>query len=367
MFGAGMHDAPFRYELLNLEQLRDHARELARWQKVDPRGGRNTLLERLDENKCELREVHDLVARAAAEGRHIAPAAEWLIDNFYLIEQQIRIARLHLPSPYGRQLPRLTNKGSEGIPRVYDMALELISHVDGHVDAESAASFVGAYQSVAPLKLGELWAFPIMLRLGLIENLRRIAGLIALQRRHRDLALAWAERIILTAENEPRKLVQILADLDRTQPPMSAAFVQEFHSKLQGRGPALEIVIGWIEHELSDQGLTTDQIIKTDSHEQAASQGSVANNIGSLRFLGAMDWREFVETLSLTEQALRRDPVGAYARQEFETRDRCRHAVEDIAAHSPATEGDVAGAAVLLAAEAQQAAPDSPRRAHVGY
>ena len=206
-----------------------------------------------------------------------------------------------------------------------------------------------------------------MLRLGLIENLRRIAGLIALQRRHRDLALAWAERIILTAENEPRKLVQILADLDRTQPPMSAAFVQEFHSKLQGRGPALEIVLGWIEHELSDQGLTTDQIIKTDSHEQAASQVSVANNIGSLRFLGAMDWREFVETLSLTEQALRRDPIGAYARQEFETRDRCRHAVEDIAAHSPASEEDVAGAAVLLAAEAQQAAPDILRRAHVGY
>ncbi|OGD16307.1 MAG: cyclic beta 1-2 glucan synthetase [Candidatus Aminicenantes bacterium RBG_16_66_30] len=362
-----MHDPPFRYELLNLEQLRDHARELARWQKVDPRGGRNTLLERLDENKCELREVYDLVARAAAEGRHIAPAAEWLIDNFYLIEQQIRIARLHLPRAYGRQLPRLTNKGSEGIPRVYDMALELISHVDGHVDAESAASFVGAYESVAPLKLGELWAFPIMLRLGLIENLRRIAGLIALQRRHRDLALSWAERIIRTAENEPRKLIQILADLDRTQPPMSAAFVQEFYSKLQGRGPALEIVLGWIEHELSDQGLTTDQIIKTDSHEQAASQVSVANNIGSLRFLGAMDWREFVESLSLTEQALRRDPIGAYARQEFETRDRCRHAVEDIAVHSPASEEDVAGAAVLLAAEAQLAAPDILQRAHVGY
>jgi cyclic beta-1,2-glucan synthetase len=363
----GIHSSPFRYELLNIAQLRSHARELARWQKVDPRGGRNDLLSRLAANERVLLEVYDLVAKATVAGRRIAPAAEWLIDNFYLIEQQIRIARLHLPRAYGRRLPRLLNEGVENRPRVYDMALELISHVDGRVDAESAAGFVAAYQEVSPLKLGELWAFPIMLRLGLIENLRRIADRIALRRRHRDLAMTWAERLIKTVEKRPRQLIQVLADLDRSQPPMSAAFVQEFYSRIQGRGAALEIVLSWIEHELSEQGMTTDQFVRADSQEQASSQVSVANNIASLRFLSAMDWRRFVEDLSLTEQALRHDPAGAYARQEFETRDRCRHAVERIAAGSPLAEEEVARRAVELAEEAARAEPGSPRRDHVGY
>jgi len=366
-FKSGIHAAPFRYELLNIDQLRSHARELARWQKVDPRGGRNDLLKRLAANERVLLGVYDLVAKAASEGRRIAPAAEWLIDNFYLIEQQIRIARLHLPRAYGRKLPRLVNEGSAGRPRVYDMALELISHVDGRIDAESASGLVAAYQTVAPLNLGELWAFPIMLRLGLIENLRRIGDRIALRRRHRDLAMTWAERLIRVAEKQPGKLIQVLADLDRTEPPMSAAFVQEFYSRIQGQGPALEVVLSWIEHELAGQSLSTDQIVKADSHEQASSQVSVANNIASLRFLSAMDWRKFVEGLSLTEKALCGDPLGAYSRQEFETRDRSRHVVEDIAAHSPAAEEEVAREAVSLAATARQSEPDSTRKSHVGY
>jgi cyclic beta-1,2-glucan synthetase len=363
----GFHDSfPFQNELLNLTQLRHHAQELARWHKVDLRGGRNALLERLGENERALHEAHDLLAGVAGQGRRMDPAAEWLIDNSYLIEQQIRTARLHLPRRYGRELPLLTNKGSEGRPRIYEMALELISHVDARIDAESAAGFVDAYQTISPLKLGELWAFPIMLRLGLIENLRRIAGTIALRRRHRDLADAWAERIVETSQSAPRKLIQVLADLDRSQPPMSAAFVQEFYGRLQGRGQALEVVLSWIEHELADQGLTADQILRSDSHEQAVSRVSMANNIGSFRFLDAMDWREFVESLSLTEKILRRDPLGAYPGQEFETRDRCRHAVEDIAARSPLSEEEVASAALALAEEAAAAAPGSPHRAHVG-
>ena len=104
----------------------------------------------------------------------VTPAAEWLLDNFYLIEEQIQLARRHLPREYSRELPRLTNGPSAGSPRVYDIVLELIAHVDAQIDADSLSAFVAAYQKVAPLKLGELWAVPIMLRLGLIENLARV-------------------------------------------------------------------------------------------------------------------------------------------------------------------------------------------------
>ena len=360
-------ESPFHYELLNIEQLRRHARDLAGWQKVDYKGGPSGLLARLDENRRLLNEINDLLTGAAAEGRPLGTAAEWLTDNHYLYEQQIRLARLHLPRRFIVRLPALKNKGTEDRPRVYDMALELIAHVDGRVDAESVTGFVAGYQEVAPLTLGELWAFPIMLRLGLIENLSRIAGVIATRHRHRSQAAAWAERLIRTAEEDPRDLIQALAALDRMRPPMSAAFVQEFVGRLRGRGPALEVVLSWLERELADRGLTSEQILKTDSHEQSALSVSVANNIASLRFLGAMDWRDFVEGQSVIERTLRRDPAGAYASQEFETRDRYRRAVEDFAAGTAEDEEATAAAAVRLAAEARTKDPAAVRTAHVGY
>jgi hypothetical protein len=128
-------------------------------------------------------ETYELVTAAVIKNRRVAPAAEWLLDNFYLIEEQIRTARRHLPKSYSRELPRLANGPAAGHPRPYGIALELISHVDGRVDAVSLNGFVASYQTVAPLKLGELWAILIMLRLALIENLRRVSARIAATRR----------------------------------------------------------------------------------------------------------------------------------------------------------------------------------------
>jgi len=126
--------------------------------------------------------------------RQITPAGEWLLDNFYLIEEQIRTAKRHLPKGYSRELPRLAHGPSAGLPRVYDIALETIAHGDGRVDPESLRRFVASYQTVTALKLGELWAIPIMLRLALIENLRRVAARSAAGRIDRNLADFWSTR-----------------------------------------------------------------------------------------------------------------------------------------------------------------------------
>ena len=119
------------------------------------------------------------LTEAVAASHRMTPAGEWLLDNFYLVEEQIRTARRHLPKGYSRDLPRLADGPSAGLPRVYDIALETIAHGDGRVDPDSLSRFVAAYQTVTPLLLGELWAIPIMLRLALIENLRRVAVRIA--------------------------------------------------------------------------------------------------------------------------------------------------------------------------------------------
>ena len=213
-----------------------------------------------------------------------------------------------------------------GYPRVYDLALRLISHLDGKVDAETLTRFVAAYQSVSHLTLGELWAIPIMLLVpSAIENLRRVSVSMTWRRVHRDIALQWASRINEASEKGDGAEVLLLAEMLKTAPPLSTAFVAEFTQTLQGRGPAVVFILAWLEQRLAEQGQTIDQIVAAESQSQAADQVSVANAIASLRFVGgAQDWHEFVEGQSFAEGILRGDPMGTYSQMDFATRDMYR-------------------------------------------
>ncbi len=360
-------EQPLRAELFSAVQMEQHGKGLAAAHLLAPHHVPDQLLVRLNANELTLVDVCALLLEAVKQNRRIAPAGEWLLDNFYLIDEQIRTARRHLPKGYSRELPRLRNGPSAGLPRAYDIALEIIAHGDGRVDPENLSRFVAAYQSVTPLKLGELWAIPIMLRLALIENLRRVAARIAGSRTGHNLADGWADQMVAMAESNPKNLILLIADMARSQPPMSSAFVAEFARRLQGQSSALALPLTWIEQHLADASLTIEQLVQVENQQQAADQVSISNSIGSLRFLGAMDWREFVETMSVVEWTLREDPGGTYGRMDFATRDRYRHVVERIAKHSRLSEAEVARRALELAQDRVGQSGGDTRATHVGY
>ncbi len=234
---CSLYEPPLRSELFSSDQMEQHGKTLASLHTLSPGQAPDRLLARLAENEAVLAGTRGLLVDALRTDRRITPAAEWLLDNFYLIEEQIRTARRHLPKGYSRELPRLLDGPSAGLPRVYDLALETISHGDGRVDPESLGSFLASYQKVTVLKLGELWAIPIMLRLALIENLRRVGARIAADRMDRDLAGYWADRITEVAAKDPKSLILVIADMARSNPPLKSAFVAEFARRLQGQGP----------------------------------------------------------------------------------------------------------------------------------
>ncbi|MBK1649207.1 glycoside hydrolase family 94 protein [Rhabdochromatium marinum] len=342
-------EPPLRAELFSAAQMEQHGQVLAASHRLMPGHPPDRLLGRLTDNGTVLVAVCRLLMVAVADKRRIAPAGEWLLDNFYLIEEQIRTAERHLPKGYSRELPRLRDGPSAGLPRVYDLALEIIAHGDGRVDPENLSRFIAAYQSVTGLRLGELWAIPIMLRLALIENLRRVAARVATSRTDQNLADSWADRMLTMAGKDPKNLILEIADMARSNPPMSGAFVAELARRLQGRSAALALPLTWIEQQLGESAQTIEQLVRTENQQQAADQVSIGNSIGSLRFLGAMDWPELVETMSQVEHTLRKDPMDVYGRMDFATRDRYRHVVERIAKRGRLSEAEVARAALTLA------------------
>lgn len=360
-------EEPFRSELYSLDQMNRYGQVVARSHKLLKRNPSDKLLKRLGDNEKTLLEVRDLLVESIKGGKAITPGAEWLLDNFYLIEEQVVIAGKHLPKGYSEGLPCLSDGISAGMPRVYDTVLEIISHSDGRVDVKSLSSFIAAYQTYTVLTLGELWAIPIMLRLAVIENLRRVCGKIALDMVDHNLADYWADKMTATVRNEPGDLILTIADMARSKPALSGPFVAGFTRQLQGKGPALALPLSWMEQQLSALGSSSNDLVQQENQKQAADQVSVRNCIGTLRMLGATDWRDFVEELSSVEKVLRQDSAGTYPQMDFATRDRYRHVIETISKASPFSETEVAKKVLELTELPQNNHQKPEREGHVGY
>jgi cellobiose phosphorylase len=369
-------EEPIRANLLSVEQLCEHARTLADWHEVATKARGNQLLRKLEKNAEALTTAHQALSVAARDASDLPPAASWFLDNYYVIQEQIRLSRQHLPRKYSRELPQLVGGANVGFPRVYDLVLELISHSDGQVDRESLDRFVTAYQRITLLQLGELWAIPIMLRLALIENLRRLAMGVMRHQHDHELSETWADDILRAYRDSFGAFLQEVGRMVTSEPAISPAFVARFLQRLSGRIPTDNVAIEWLARQLAERGQTVEGLVHLNSQAQAADQISMSNSITSLRSLGALDWNEFVERQSVVEQILRQDPAGVYVSMDFATRDRYRHAVERLARRSALTEEQVARIAVEHAQRATFAqnrpTEAGPRgsvnlQRHVGY
>ncbi len=360
-------EEPLRSELLSSDQMDQFAINLAKKHILSKTPSKGQLLHRLADNEKVLNAVRKLLVEAIKDNNTITPAGEWLVDNFYLIEELIRTAKKHLPRGYNETLPQLSNGPLPGVARVYDIAQQIISHSDGRIDLERLSHFITSYQTVSHLKLGELWAIPIMLRLTLVENLRRVSSLVAIDKIDKNLADYWAKQMLDIAEKDPKNLILATADMARSDPPMSSAFVSEMSRQLLGKGPALASALTWIEQRLIEEGTTTADLVNQEIQKQAINQVSVSNSIGSIRLLNTLDWRDFVEVHSVVEQTLRGDHNGLYEKMDFRTRDNYRHVVESIAKKSKHSENDIAQIALQLAAGELLQPHPMDRKTHVGF
>lgn len=360
-----LNEEPLRDEMFSAAQMKRFGRRLAESHQLCTVPAKDHLLQRLADNEKFLQEVRKMLSESVKNKYELTPASEWLVDNFYLIEEHIHLAKTHFPKNYSEALPQLVNEATGGQPRIYDIVVQVVSHSDGKIDIEGLNTFINSYQSHTNLKLGELWAIPIMLRIALIENIRRIASRMAMDGVDRNLADYWAHKMIGSGEHEPANQIVIIADMVRSKPPMVSAFVSELIHQLRGKGPELAIVLSWIEQQLAATGLTGEELVNAENQKQAENQVSISHSIGSLRLLSSMDWRDFVETNSTVEQTLRQDKKGVYGLMDFATRDRYRHVVESISHQSDLSELQIAQLVIELAAKNENV--EDPRLEHVGY
>jgi cyclic beta-1,2-glucan synthetase len=360
-------EEPIRAELFSVERLEQHAESLAVAQRVTPRAGtRRPLASRLSDNGRVLLAAYRTIAAAVREERVITPAAEWLVDNFHIAEEQIHEIRDDLPYGFYRQLPVLADGPLAGYPRVFGLAWAYVAHTDSLFDPQTLVRFVHAYQRVQALTIGELWAVAITLRIVLVENLRRSAERIVRGRAARQEADALADRLLgVGRDAEPAATALHRVPHIR----LSANFAVQLVQRLRDQDPTVTPALRWLDERLAAQGTTADEIVREEHQRQGAMNVTVRNVITSMRLMSAIDWAEFFESVSLVDAELR---AGSdFAAMDFPTRDRYRHAIEALARGSGRSELDVAGRALLAAKRAGEepysGGEDTSRQRDPGY
>src|SRR5213596_3630219 len=349
------HELPSSQRLV--EKAASFAGAIAVSRGAKPRGP--SFLHRLLEIEDAL-EWANMGLTMSAEVHHaFTLSAEWLLDNAYLIREQVTDLRESLPQKQYGKLPLIASGPEAGLPRVYHVASEIVAESGGALEPEFIGKFLVAFQATAPLDIGELWALPLMLRLQLFECLRALAIQVEQQQSQSEEADFWANRLITAGRHSSPRLLKMMEALVEQHPEPSRHFASELVAYLYDEEGVLPLVSGWLERSLRSPLL---EVMQQEHRRQAVQQTALTNAINSCRRLAQIQWRELFQSTSWAESELAADPAGVYARLDFETSDRCRSAVEEIARWSRRSEQEIIDQALALA----KAAEGEVGR-HVGY
>ncbi|WP_284324979.1 GH36-type glycosyl hydrolase domain-containing protein [Cypionkella aquatica] len=349
LHSAWADSSPIRAELFGTERLEHHAESLAASQVLSKaRVKVPSLSKRLSDNVQVLLDAYRASADVIHAEQAISPAAEWLLDNFHLVELQLRAVTEDLPPGFYRQLPKLAEGHLAGYPRVVSLAWAYVAHTDSLISGPVLRRFVRAYQSVTPLEIGEIWAIAISLRIVLVENMRRLAVQIVDAQALRAQADALVDSVI---GHDHATVPLHLAVAQYDSAPLDEIFAAQIARRLRGYDPADTPLHGWLEDRLRRQGGSVEQVVAHALSRQGASNVTMRNIVTSLRVISEIDWADFFEDVSLVDARLRAS--SNFAAMDFATRNAYRTAIEDLARHSKSDEIAVTDAALQLAAQGQ--------------
>ncbi len=154
------------------ETLESRAMRMAALHKVKRQTeGKLRLLDRLKTQRILLHDAYLMFVRISEAEELQSYGVEWMLDNYYIVQQAVRQIREDMPESFYRQLPKLDNTRLAGYPRVYAIARELAIGAKARLDIDQVEHFINGYQNISPLTMGELWAIPTMLRFSILELL----------------------------------------------------------------------------------------------------------------------------------------------------------------------------------------------------
>ena len=350
---------------VNREDLEKHAFEISRhYSDVKNTNCKKKLISNLDRSYEKILEGYEKIDKEGKNKKDVLPAAEWLLDNLYLIEKEYKSIKYNMPQTYYKDLPVIYKGVMKEYPRVYHIAIEIVSHTDGRMDEHVIEDFIRAYQKNAILTSGELWAIPIMLRIALIQNISKITEKIVKAEEDKKEAELVAERLI-NAFNEGKINVE-LSILNSQKNIFTLHFTERLLKLLRDNGIDSKEVYDFIDEILGAQDTSSEKIIALEHQIEANFEISMANSINSIRVIEGLNWKKYFEDLSPVEAILREDPALIYKEMDFKSRDKYRHEIEKLSKHTKLAESYIAKKTIECCYDSK-IPENNIYKKHVGY
>lgn len=343
-------EAPLRSEILSKELLGLHAKEMAKFHTPTDYNIPSVALKSRFKSNCKvLNTAYFSLSEINSNKGYLAAGAEWLLDNYHVIEEQVREIRRDLPSSYYKALPKISSSRWKGFPRVYRLACDYLEHTDAIIQLETLSEYISSYQEHHVLKTSELWAIPIMLRLALVENLRRLSQSVLRSSLERDRTEKLFLKIAEGSHDSATKLLNQLILSVSTEESEFETIVPTLIGRLRSLGSTSSLGVQWLEEKLKEKSINLSERTRRQQQFQASDQISIGNSITSLKNIGRLNWREWVESVSFVTLVLEKEDTGVFKSSDFLTRDHIRHRVEVVARRTKSSEVSVAEQAILLA------------------
>ncbi len=360
---------------LTVEELENHARKLALEHSVSSK--RNILnwpLSRMNDNYNFILQVYRDLNDDIMHKRAVPPAAEWLLDNFYVIEEQVKSVRRDLSKKNYYRLPVLKKGPFKGYTRIFAIAMELIAHMDGQFEESTLLKYLEAYQSHNILFEREINVIPIMIRIALIENIRIISEKINETQKQWNMADEIVEKWWADDAVDLEKIIKLLKNNIVSINEANPSFVEHLFYRLRISGRSYSDVLRYIDENLDKFDTTTEIIAQKEHNAQAVSTVTIGNCILSLKYVSGLNWVDLFDEASFLEKILRQDPNGTYILMNINSRNYYRSQIEKLAKAYGVSELHIAREAIGLAQRACVGNSEDindenkhKRRSHVGY
>ncbi|WP_125154038.1 GH36-type glycosyl hydrolase domain-containing protein [Clostridium rectalis] len=319
------------------------------------------LLKSLDRSYKIIINGHDYINKESKAQKEILPAAEWLLDNLYIIQREYKEIKVSMPKNYYNNLPIIQSGAMKGYPRIYYIAKRLVYSTDGKINKENINVFIEEYQKNVILSSGELWALPIMIKIALIQNIGKITSKILYAQKEKNKGEDLADKLIKSMDNEKE-----LDDIYANKYSFNIYFTEKLLRVLRENGVDNPRIYKWIDENLSKEETDSERIIILEHKKQAFFRLIIGNSITGIREISLLNWKECFESLSHLEKILINDPAKVYENMDFQSRDYYRHMVEKIARHMKLGETFVAKKIIECAKENIES-QDKAYLSHVGY
>ena len=363
-------DHPIRNQVLSKDELCSRAKILSSDQTdVSIKEKSYKIRQRLKENFKILKQVYWKLNELQANKIPLTAGAEWLLDNYHIIEEQIKEIRRDLPRGYYKSLPRFTLGPNKGYPRVYSLIIDYIANTDATINDETLLSYFKIYQEKTPLLIGEVWAIPIMLRLALVENLRRLSLQSLKLIESKQQLESFIDQLLDRVKISKGDLLLEIAPQIKKNDFLLKQGATLLIKKVSSLGSKGSILLQWIYEQISSQNLDINQLMREEFTLQAQTQISFGNSILSLKNISIINWREWFEKASVVDEVLSEESSKIYYKSDFSTHDLYREEIEKISRNSNFTELEIAKEAVNLANQnfSSSKTDEQNARSHVGY